>query len=417
MVIRNNQIYSFGTSVFGRQGIYKTDATSGVTSMVKDFSGIAITVYNIIPTDSIVYFAWYNSYSRNYELWRTDGTEANTYIIKIGFQNFSSDTFASTGNTLYFKFPGGIWKTDGTEAGTEMVKRFDYEPYHFAGYRGRLFFGVYENPNSPIWTSDGTQSGTIRVTNEVNNPDNFIAVNNELFFLGYSYQGTYGNIGTELFRTDGTINGTVLVKDIHPGPASTSLYKSTSLNNYLYFFTNSTTTGKVELWKSDGTQSGTELITEVETIDNQSLPPSDLVTSNGKLFFIIGMQLWESDGTKAGTHLVNDDIFSQIKLEAYNTNLTSVGNQLFFTASNYKYGQELYVGTISKPGVTYYISAADGNWNDPATWTGNVVPPEAASVIIRHNVVGNVNTSCKELRIEEPGNLTMLQDFNIKILE
>ncbi len=141
------------------------------------------------------------------------------------------------------------------------------------------------------------------------------------------------------------------------------------------------------------------------------------MSCNGKLFFIIGTDLWESSGTQEGTHKVTDDIFSSGTTTQYSQNLVSVGNQLFFTASTIKYGRELYAGIISKPGVVTYFSVTNGNWNNPATWAGNVVPPEGASVIVRHDVTGNVNTTCNELRIEEPGKLNMNAGISISVLQ
>ncbi|MEP7141525.1 MAG: hypothetical protein ABI707_01585 [Ferruginibacter sp.] len=73
-------------------------------------------------------------------------------------------------------------------------------------------------------------------------------------------------------------------------------------------------------------------------------------------------------------------------------------------------------GTLAGAAVTDYITAANGNWDNPATWVSGVAPPAGATVIIRHTISCNVNASCLSLKVEQPGgNLTVLTGFNITI--
>src|SRR5687768_8954273 len=78
-------------------------------------------------------------------------------------------------------------------------------------------------------------------------PDHLTAVGSTLFFT----QSTPGT-GDELWKTDGTSTGTVLVKDINPGEASSAADGLTAANGRLYFFADDGEHG-VELWTSDGT--------------------------------------------------------------------------------------------------------------------------------------------------------------------
>src|SRR5262249_46384662 len=71
--------------------------------------------------------------------------------------------------------------------------------------------------------------------------------------------GDDGLTGYELWKTDGTAAGTVLVKDIYPGSAGSSLSSLTAVNSTLFFLADDGTTGW-ELWKSDGTGAGTVLV-------------------------------------------------------------------------------------------------------------------------------------------------------------
>ncbi len=49
-----------------------------------------------------------------------------------------------------------------------------------------------------------------------------------------------------------------------------------------------------------------------------------------------------------------------------------------------------------------YITAANGNWNDPATWVGNIVPPPDAAIIIRHAVTVTADATCYSITVEQP---------------
>ena len=64
--------------------------------------------------------------------------------------------------------------------------------------------------------------------------------------------------GTELWKSDGTESGTVLVEDINPGGSSFPQYL-TNVAGTLFFFANDGNSGQ-ELWKSDGTATGTVLV-------------------------------------------------------------------------------------------------------------------------------------------------------------
>lgn len=66
--------------------------------------------------------------------------------------------------------------------------------------------------------------------------------------------------------------------------------------------------------------------------------------------------------------------------------------------------------------VDAYISVANGNWNDPATWSNGIVPPPTADVIILTNVVVNVNATCNTLNIHAPGTITVAPGVNFIIL-
>ena len=98
-----------------------------------------------------------------------------------------------------------------------------------------------------------------------------------------------GTTGQELWKSDGTAAGTVLVKDIRPGtsnygyPFGSNVYDLTAVGGTLYFTANDGVHGQ-ELWQSDGTEAGTVLVKDIRPGGDGS-SPDYLAFVNGALFF------------------------------------------------------------------------------------------------------------------------------------
>jgi hypothetical protein len=63
-----------------------------------------------------------------------------------------------------------------------------------------------------------------------------------------------------------------------------------------------------------------------------------------------------------------------------------------------------------------YTTKASGNWNDPATWYNNIVPPPGQKVIINNQVVVNVNTTVSSIQVKPGGTVRVQTGFNLIIL-
>ena len=193
-----------------------------------------------------------------------------------------------------------------------------------------------------LWKSDGTAAGTMMVA-DINPgpwssfPEHFTDVNGTVFF-----QADDGLHGFELWKSDGTAAGTVLVKDINPLASGSFPDDLTNVNGTLFFEAVDPTHGS-ELWKSDGTAAGTVIVKDINPGSNGSTPQS-LLNVNGTLFFqandgVHGFELWKSDGTDAGTVMVKDinPTSGSSPFEFVNLNGT-----LFFTANDGVHGFELW---------------------------------------------------------------------------
>jgi ELWxxDGT repeat protein len=127
-------------------------------------------------------------------------------------------------------------------------------------------------------------------------------------------------VGRELWVTDGTVAGTLFLKDIYAGsetswPNRVAVIQSAD-GKRLVFLANDGSHGR-ELWVSDGTVDGTAMLADIFPggVDNPIWPmgdwPSGAPPPPQRIFFLAddadhGRELWITDGTTAGTHLVRD---------------------------------------------------------------------------------------------------------------
>ncbi|MEO5563782.1 MAG: ELWxxDGT repeat protein [Chitinophagaceae bacterium] len=217
-----------------------------------------------------------------------------------------------------------------------------------------LFFAANDGVNGmELWKSDGTSGGTVLVkdirTGSGSSSIGYLTdVNGTLFFVANN-----GTQGTELWKSDGTEAGTVIVKDIRSGSLGSNPSGLVNISGTLFFAADNGIQG-TELWKSDGTVAGTVIIKDIN-LNSASSNPQSLVNVNGTLFFaadngVQGTELWKSDGTSAGTILVKD-IWNGSP-ESYPFDLAAVGNTVYFSANNGSQGTELWKSDGSAGGTT-----------------------------------------------------------------
>ncbi|HEX8278776.1 MAG TPA: T9SS type A sorting domain-containing protein, partial [Segetibacter sp.] len=400
----NNNAYFFGSTPTIRVGLFKTDGTSEGTVIVKDFTAINLELYNatiLRATSQLIYFKVYNPISKTRELWRSDGSDVGTFSLKTDLVDLNLKT-ASVGDLLFFQYPGGggLWKTDGTTAGTTLIKAFQSasDPHDLIGYNGKLYFGAFTGSVDGLWTSDGTSVGTAKVSDDVIGVTNFTPVNDVLYFSATANPATLGSIGYELFKTDGTLSGTKLVKDLTPGSGSSSLNHFIQDKNLLYFFIND------NLWKTDGTATGTEFISN---IGDGGVAPANVVNADGKLYILrsSGKGLYQSDGTSSGSNAVNDANLSGVSIPSFNNKLLAVGSKVFFMGETYAYGQEIYISVENSvlPLRALKLSGHLSNNNSILEWTlGN--EQNSSHFILERSSDGTMFSSVAKIAVKENTN-------------
>ena len=173
-------------------------------------------------------------------------------------------------------------------------------------------------------------------TSGSSSPEQLTAMGNFVYFTAND-----GIHGRELWRSDGTALGTQLVKDINPQPHNyEGPWSLTAIDGLLYFNQNDGSHGS-ELWVSDGTTAGTQLI----DIAAGSYPsdPYGFTEYNGLVYFSAGTQatgteLWVTGGTAATTHLAQDIVPGTGRSNP--GELTVANGKLYFLRIFYKNGYD-----------------------------------------------------------------------------
>jgi ELWxxDGT repeat protein len=280
-----------------------------------------------------------------------------------------------------------LWISDGSEAGTSLLKDVEPtsttsggDPWWLTRVGNLVFFNGYDGSTEKLWKSDGTPAGTVPVRDTP--PTAYGPV--ELTPLGSTlvYAGT-GAGGSELWKTDGTEAGTVLVKEIAAGAASSSPDRLTPLGGVggvgggggggLILFSADDGVAGRELWKTDGTPTGTVLVKDILPGSGSGVPYFEhdtairlegFAVAGGKLFFVAddgttGVELWKSDGTEAGTQLVRD-IFPGSRSSEIRWLTAGAGNRVFFVADDGISGRELWTSDGTAGGTHQVRDIAPG---------------------------------------------------------
>jgi ELWxxDGT repeat protein len=188
--------------------------------------------------------------------------------------------------------------------------------------------------------------------------------------------------GEELWVTDGTPNGTHLVKDINSGTNGSDIYWLTRFNDKVVFSANDDENG-IELWISDGTADGTHLVKNIHEYGSSS--PRGFTQLN-ETQFIFGAKnfdsedygttghwwLWVSDGTEDATELIYqcDTRFPGQDNASWYSPYCRVGRRVFFKADNSAgtVGEELWVTDGTTAGTQF---VKDINPEEIATGTAS----------------------------------------------
>lgn len=304
-VVLNNEILFVPNTVATGNAtgieLYKSNGSS--VSLVKDINTTAqassqpseLTLFN-----SACFFTADNGTGK--KLWKTDGTNAgtaayvdsntnNTIANPSGLEVFGGNMYYAanpnsvTGNELYKMDSAGNVTLLKDIATTALASS---NPRDLTALNSFLFFSADDGSHGrELWRSNGTTAGTVMIT-DINatgggggqptlssNPSQMMQVGSVVYFTANN-----GINGTELWKYSGGVAS--MVKDITPGTSGTVISYMTGYNSKLYFTAMNVTDFQSHLWVSDGTSAGTNKIILNPTGSSEV---SNLLVYNNDLYF------------------------------------------------------------------------------------------------------------------------------------
>ncbi len=238
-----------------------------------------------------------------------------------------------------------VGATNGINISTELFK-----------YNNKILFKSF---GGEVAVSDGTNSGTfgINLGSGIAEPDEFIlnTITNEVYFAASGPSGQDIR-ARELWKTNGTVSGTSLVYDFTPMDGwNTNPSYLCEINGVIYCRADQISAAP-EIGFSDGTPAGTGVIQTV--FGNSSASPENLFAFNGNIYFSANGELWSSNGTQSGTALLRDINFGSPQSEP--DDFIVFNNKLYFTADDTTHGRELWVTDGTANGTQLVVDVNNG---------------------------------------------------------
>ncbi|MCB0843135.1 MAG: hypothetical protein KDE26_07780 [Bacteroidetes bacterium] len=373
-----------------------------------DPTGISLKIEEIVAGDSLFYFVGH-TISGGYEIWRSNGTIAGTYQvmdIAPGATSGYVGELAVIDDIAYFagytdEHGTEPWRSDGTTAGTYMIENLNEgaansNPAYFTASGGYIYFsGLGTDTGVELRRTNG-QQGNVEIigedgTTDSSWPRDLVDSDGTLY---YAAEGA-GAAGYELFVYNHTGNPTHLDftnADIFPRALM-------PFGDGKVIFNAEKDFGR-ELWISDGTLAGTQMIKDLypgpkDGVFGTGVPGGSFYVWRDSLVYFAGAdsvhaedefvyELFVTDGTEAGTQLVSDHVPGA---EGSNPgNFFEFGGRLYFAMTDAVIGREPYYLDIDN---TTAISDPDDELSIAQLPYPNPLPDGAALHVAIHLVNGS----------------------------
>ena len=320
--------------------LWASDGTAAGTRWMRSLGGGS--PYNLFQ-DIRGRLFFFVSRSSSSELWVSDGTAEGTGPVA----SFSSrpsvlSRVVEFRDQLFFIMRDAEWRTelwtsDGTPGGTHLFKAIapgSASPYlsQLMVANGTLYFSANDHVHGQeLWAARSLNPAHTSMVKDFrpgpggSYPTLLAQLHGRLYFT-FHPADQFSDL--ELWRTDGSPHGTVRVKRIrspnpefeelatwHAFPAANGVRTALTMGNNVFFgiqpvSTNGPWAGVVQLWRTDGTPSGTRYVTEGLGFGDQG-PIPELFAAERTLLFAAsddqhGRELWSSQGTVPGKRLLQD---------------------------------------------------------------------------------------------------------------
>jgi len=360
--------------------LWATDGTAAGTALIRDVcpgpcSGSVSGA--LLAGGKVLFIGMHDGFSRR--IWRTDGTPGGTrpfseLVPDLQLTQYVLETVA-LGEDLLFSGTGPqgneLWASDGRPGGTRLVRDLAVgppasSPSHLIAAGDALLFRACDGRSAPFWRSGGSAETTFPLAADGDfscYSSSGLSLPARANGLVFFWENTYS--GPELWRTDGTPEGTVLVVrfdfDVDLDRTRLAVIGGAVYFNIGYRFSNPPQSD--EIWKSDGTPQGTGPAVD---LGGETRYISQLSAAGGALYFVgddedEGQQVWRSDGTSVGTELLRSG-----GLNLFSPLFTAAGPFVYFVAEETDgYRTTLWVTDGTSTGTHRVVQLTADFYDDP----------------------------------------------------
>jgi ELWxxDGT repeat protein len=337
--------------------LWKSDGTFAGTVRVKDIrtgSGSS-GVENLINVQGKFFFTA-NDGIHGDELWKTDGTAAGTVLVKdlnpgSAGSNSTSEfgkpmrAFTDVNGILYFlasdELTEFIYRSDGTAAGTFIIDNtrgpgIDNAAPEFTYLNGKVYFLNGGNPwGFYVWVMAYNGTNPVPMTRFLE-PDDYyqtyhqeiLRFNSALYTFGRLPNDDYNESGYKLIRSDGSADGTSVIKDAFVSNYGSEPQEMLAVGDYVFFKTTGYQADNKYMWVTDGTPEGTREITNMPFEYEWAVVNNELYytqySSQG------GWELWKTKGPAATSVLLIQSSSGSGEEEQYPKDMTDVNGTLYY---------------------------------------------------------------------------------------
>lgn len=271
--------FYFGANADTSRSLYRSDGTGTGTTAMGNFPGAAgasgADVCVLGAFGGELYFSASDSVSGQLVLWRSNGLAAgHAPLLSASGKPFTSvSAMRQVGGAMLFTGVSdnvrGLWRIGAAGSQPSLVASYGATvnfPLLALEAMDPLAFYTLCDANCHLFRSDGTSAGTFELSGPTSvslQPWSRIGSGGRLYFQAIDANGA------ELWSTDGSIAGTRMVKDLNPGAGSSRPRDFINFNGLVYFHVDVVRNGFQvgDLWRTDGTEAGTELANATPMFD------------------------------------------------------------------------------------------------------------------------------------------------------
>jgi len=276
-----------------------------------------------------------NEVTRGRSLWVSDGSfEGTQFLLDLTDTSYipaDVGLIGVIGNKAYFFNHGDtdfIWSTDGTITNTKLITAMSGNStnysYPSAVFNNQVFITA---GNRALYRIDPAQNDALTLIKQftgVVNYDGLVASSSGLWI--FVYEDSTSPLGLQLWHvaSDNSIAPIQTLGVVSDAPYPTTIASWHDAD----YFVQRTLSNKVALWKSNGTETGTSVVS-ILTDTLGLAAPTNVITTNQFVYvatsYGIRSQLWQSNGTFTGTRLITTTP-SSIKSSTAIVALTATSN-------------------------------------------------------------------------------------------